>query len=148
MFDKLETVVNRYEQIGLELSRPETAGDNAVFTKLMKEHAELTPIVEKYREYKSAKDSEREALEILSESGLDKDFKELAEEELKTAKADIERCSEELKILLLPKDPNDEKNVIVEIGGGAGGEEAALFAASLTECIQCIPNQSAGILRL
>lgn len=131
MFDKLETVVNRYEQIAVELSRPETAGDNAVFTKLMKEHAELTPIVEKYREYKSAKASEREALEILSESGLDKDFKELAEEELKTAKADIERCSEELKILLLPKDPNDEKNVIVEIRGGAGGEEAALFAGSL-----------------
>ncbi len=131
MFDKLETVVNRYEQIAVELSRPETAADNAVFTKLMKEHAELTPIVEKYREYTAAKNSEKEALEILSESGLDKDFKELAEEELKTAKADIERCSEELKILLLPKDPNDEKNVIVEIRGGAGGEEAALFAGSL-----------------
>ena len=131
MFDKLETVVNRYEQIAVELSRPETAGDNALFTKLMKEHAELTPIVEKYREYSAAKTSEKEALEILSESGLDKDFKELAEEELKTAKADIERCSEELKILLLPKDPNDEKNVIVEIRGGAGGEEAALFAGSL-----------------
>ena len=131
MFDKLETVVNRYEQIAVELSRPETAGDNALFTKLMKEHAELTPIVEKYREYTAAKNSEKEALEILSESGLDKDFKELAEEELKTAKADIERCSEELKILLLPKDPNDDKNVIVEIRGGAGGEEAALFAGSL-----------------
>ena len=131
MFDKLETVVNRYEQIAVELSRPETAGDNALFTKLMKEHAELTPIVEKYREYTAAKNSEKEALEILSKSGLDKDFKELAEEELKTAKADIERCSEELKILLLPKDPNDDKNVIVEIRGGAGGEEAALFAGSL-----------------
>lgn len=131
MFDKLETVVNRYEQIAVELSRPETAGDNALFTKLMKEHAELTPIVEKYREYTAAKTSEKEALEILSESGLDKDFKELAEEELKTAKADIERCSEELKILLLPKDPNDDKNVIVEIRGGAGGEEAALFAGTL-----------------
>lgn len=131
MFDKLETVVNRYEQIAVELSRPETAADNAVFTKLMKEHAELTPIVEKYREYTAAKNSEKEALEILSEGGLDKDFKELAEEELKKAKADIERCSEELKILLLPKDPNDEKNVIVEIRGGAGGEEAALFAGSL-----------------
>ena len=131
MFDKLETVVNRYEQIAVELSRPETAADNAVFTKLMKEHAELTPIVEKYREYTAAKNSEKEALEILSESGLDKDFKELAEEELKTAKADIERCSEELKILLLPKDSNDDKNVIVEIRGGAGGEEAALFAGSL-----------------
>ena len=131
MFDKLETVVNRYEQIAVELSRPETAGDNLLFTKLMKEHAELTPIVEKYREYTAAKTSEKEALEILSESGLDKDFKELAEEELKTAKADIERCSDELKILLLPKDPNDDKNVIVEIRGGAGGEEAALFAGSL-----------------
>ena len=131
MFDKLETVVNRYEQIAVELSRPETAGDNALFTKLMKEHAELTPIVEKYREYTAAKTSEKEALEILSESGLDKDFKELAEEELKAAKADIERCSEELKILLLPKDPNDDKNVIVEIRGGAGGEEAALFAGTL-----------------
>ena len=131
MFDKLETVVNRYEQIAVELSRPETAADNAVFTKLMKEHAELTPIVEKYREYTAAKNSEKEALEILSEGGLDKDFKELAEEEFKKAKADIERCSEELKILLLPKDPNDEKNVIVEIRGGAGGEEAALFAGSL-----------------
>ena len=131
MFDKLETVVNRYEQIAVELSRPETAADNAVFTKLMKEHAELTPIVDKYREYTAAKASEKEALEILSESGLEKDFKELAEEELKTAKADIERCSEELKILLLPKDPNDDKNVIVEIRGGAGGEEAALFAGSL-----------------
>ena len=131
MFDKLETVVNRYEQISVELSRPETAGDNLLFTKLMKEHAELTPIVEKYREYTAAKTSEKEALEILSESGLDKDFKELAEEELKTAKADIERCSDELKILLLPKDPNDDKNVIVEIRGGAGGEEAALFAGTL-----------------
>lgn len=131
MFDKLETVVNRYEQIAVELSRPETAGDNALFAKLMKEHAELTPIVEKYREYSAAKTSEKEALEILSESGLDKDFKELAEEELKTAKADIERCSDELKILLLPKDPNDDKNVIVEIRGGAGGEEAALFAGTL-----------------
>ena len=131
MFDKLETVVNRYEQIAVELSRPETAGDNLLFTKLMKEHAELTPIVEKYREYTAAKTSEKEALEILSESGLDKDFKELAEEELKTAKADIERCSDELKILLLTKDPNDDKNVIVEIRGGAGGEEAALFAGTL-----------------
>ena len=131
MFDKLETVVNRYEQIAVELSRPETAGDNLLFTKLMKEHAELTPIVEKYREYTAAKTSEKEALEILSESSLDKDFKELAEEELKTAKADIERCSDELKILLLPKDPNDDKNVIVEIRGGAGGEEAALFAGTL-----------------
>ena len=131
MFDKLEAVENRYEQIAIELSRPETASDGALFTKLMKEHAELGPIVEKYREYKNAKASEVEALEILSESGLEKDFRELAEEELKEARAALEKNSDELKLLLLPKDPNDEKNVIVEIRGGAGGEEAALFAGSL-----------------
>ena len=131
MFDKLEAVESRYEQIAIELSRPETAADGALFTKLMKEHAELSQIVEKYREYKSAKASENEALEILSESGLEKDFKELAEEELKEARAALEKISDELKLLLLPKDPNDEKNVIVEIRGGAGGEEAALFAGSI-----------------
>ena len=131
MFDKLEAVESRYEQIAIELSRPETAADGALFTKLMKEHAELSQIVEKYREYKSAKASENEALEILSESGLEKDFRELAEEELKEARAALEKISGELKLLLLPKDPNDEKNVIVEIRGGAGGEEAALFAGSL-----------------
>ncbi len=131
MFDKLQAVENRYEQIAVELSRPETAGDSVAFTKLMKEHAELSPIVEKYREYTAAKTAEKEALEILNEAGIDKELRELADEELKEAKANIERFSDELKILLLPKDPNDDKNVIVEIRGGAGGEEAALFAGSL-----------------
>ena len=131
MFDKLETVVNRYEQIGEELTHPEIVSNNELFRKLMKEHSELTPIVEKYREYAQAKNTEAEALELLSESGLDKELKELAEEELKEAKQNIEIFGEELKILLLPKDPNDDKNVIVEIRGGAGGEEAALFAGSL-----------------
>ena len=131
MFDKLETVVNRYEQIGEELTHPEIVSNNELFRKLMKEHSELTPIVEKYREYTAAKNTETEALEILSESGLDKELKELAEEELREAKEKIVKFSDELKILLLPKDPNDEKNVIVEIRGGAGGEEAALFAGSL-----------------
>ena len=131
MFNKLETVVNRYEQIGIELTRPDVASNNELFRKLMKEHSELTPIVEKYREYTAAKTAEKEALEILAEAGSDKELKELAEEELKTAKENIAVFSDELKILLLPKDPNDEKNVIVEIRGGAGGEEAALFAGSL-----------------
>lgn len=131
MFDKLETVVNRYEQIGEELTHPEVVSDNELFRKLMKEHSELTPIVEKYREYSAAKTAEAEALEILGESGIDKELKELAEEELREAKDNIAAFAEELKILLLPKDPNDEKNVIVEIRGGAGGEEAALFAGSL-----------------
>ena len=131
MFDKLESVVNRYEQIGEELTHPEIVSNNELFRKLMKEHSELTPIVEKYKEYVAAKKAEKDALEILGESDLDKDLKELAEEELKEAKENITVFSEELKILLLPKDPNDDKNVIVEIRGGAGGEEAALFAGSL-----------------
>ena len=131
MFNKLETVVNRYEQIGIELTRPDVTSNNELFRKLMKEHSELTPIVEKYREYTAAITAEKEALEILAEAGTDKELKELAEEELKTAKENIEIFSDELKILLLPKDPNDDKNVIVEIRSGAGGEEAALFAGSL-----------------
>ena len=131
MFDKLESVVNRHEQIGIELTRPDVASNNELFRKLMKEYSDLTPIVEKYKEYVGAKNAEKEALEILAEPILDKDFKELAEEELKEAKENIITFADELKILLLPKDPNDEKNVIVEIRGGAGGEEAALFAASL-----------------
>lgn len=131
MFEKLSAVENRYEQINIELTRPDVASDNAVFTKLMREHSELTPIVEKYREYRNAVNAEKEAREMLDAGGLDKDFKELVEEELADAKEKIVTSSEELKILLLPKDPNDEKNVIVEIRGGAGGEEAALFAGSL-----------------
>ena len=131
MFDKLENVVNRYEQIGIELTRPDVASNNEQFRKLMKEHSELTPIVEKYREYTAAKASEEEALEILGEAGIDKELKELAEEQLKESKENIAVFADELKILLLPKDPNDDKNVIVEIRGGAGGEEAALFAGSL-----------------
>ncbi len=131
MFENLSAVESMYEQIGIELTRPETASDTATFTKLMKEHGELTPLVEKYREYKAAVNNEQEARELLESGNLDKDFKELVEEEYETAKNDISRIQDELKILLLPKDPNDSKNVIVEIRGGAGGEEAALFAASL-----------------
>ncbi len=131
MFDKLESVVNRHEQIGIELTRPDVASNNELFRKLMKEYSDLTPIVEKYKQYVGAKNAEKEALEILAEPNLDKDFKELAEEELKEAKENIVIFADELKILLLPKDPNDEKSVIIEIRGGAGGEEAALFAASL-----------------
>ena len=131
MFNKLETVVNRYEQISEELTHPEVVSNNELFRKLMKEHSELTPIVEKYREYTDALAAEKEALEILGDATYDKEFKELADEQLREAKENIEIFSNELKILLLPKDPNDDKNVIVEIRGGAGGEEAALFAASL-----------------
>lgn len=131
MFEQLQSVENRYEQIGVELTRPEVVSDNEQFRKLMKEHSELTPIVEKYREFREAEKAKAEALSLLEGGGLDKDFKELVEEELEIAKQKAEQCAEELKILLLPKDPNDDKNVIIEIRGGAGGEEAALFAAAL-----------------
>ncbi len=131
MFEQLSAVENRFEQISVELTRPEVISDNEQFTRLIKEHSELSPIVEKYREYTAAQNALKEAEEILSSSGIDKDFRELAEEELKKSKATVASSSEELKLLLLPKDPNDDKNVIIEIRGGAGGEEAALFAGSL-----------------
>ncbi len=131
MFENLDAVENRYEQIGVELTRPEIVSDNAQFRSLMKEHSELTPIVEKYRELKAAEKSAEEARRLLEDSSLDADFKELAEEELKTAQETQTSAAEQLKLLLLPKDPNDSKNVIVEIRAGAGGEEAALFAAAL-----------------
>ncbi len=131
MFDKLSSVEQRFEEVANELMKPETVMDNELYKKLMKEHKQLSPIVEKYREYKQAKQSEEEARMLLDEGGLDKDFKELVEEELSEAKLKIEETGEELKILLLPKDPNDDKNVIVEIRGGAGGDEAALFAGVL-----------------
>ncbi len=131
MFDKLAFVEKRFEEINGLLSTPDVVSDNELFKKLMKEHKELSPVVEKFREYTAAKNAEEEAKMLLDEGGLDKDFKELVEEEYLTAKEDIARIGEELKILLLPKDPNDDRNVIVEIRGGAGGEESALFAHSL-----------------
>ena len=131
MFEQLAAVENRFEQISVELTRPEVISDNEQFTRLIKEHGELSPIVEKYREYVSAQKTCAEAEEILSAPGTDKELRELASEELKEAKSAIATVSEELKLLLLPKDPNDDKNVIIEIRGGAGGEEAALFAGSL-----------------
>ena len=131
MIEKLKVVEKRYTEIGEELMLPQTVADNNLYKKLMQEHKHLTPIVEKYREYVAAEEALEEAKTLLSDSSLDKDFKELAEEEYKESKETMEACFEELKILLLPRDPNDDKNVIIEIRGGAGGEEAALFANSL-----------------
>lgn len=131
MFEKLSAVESRYEQLCEKMSQPEIVSDTAVFTEIMKEQSSLAPIVEKYREYKAAKQNEAEAEEILNSGNADKEFKELAAEELEEAKKAISEISEELRILLLPKDPNDQKNVIVEIRAGTGGEEAALFAAAL-----------------
>lgn len=131
MLDKLAGIEERYEKINEQLCLPETVSDQEKYPKLMKELRSLSPVVEKYREYKKYDETLKESRDLLDAGGLDKDFKELVQEEFEQAKADIERCSEELKILLLPKDPNDDKSVIVEIRGGAGGEEAALFAGEL-----------------
>lgn len=131
MFENLEVFEKRYEELNQKLYDPSVLSNQARYTELMKEHKNITPIVEKYREYQKAVRSMTEARELLEDGSLDKDLKEMADEEFQTAKSDIERCSEELKILLLPRDPNDDRNVIVEIRGGAGGEEAALFSAVL-----------------
>ena len=131
MFDKLELVEKRYDDINNRLYDPAVVSDQETYRNLMKEFKNLNPIVEKYREYKKAKQTEKESKQMLSEGGLDKEFKEMVELELDTARDDIARISEEHKILLLPKDPNDDRNVIIEIRGGAGGEEAALFSGVL-----------------
>ena len=131
MFENLEVFEKRYEELNHKLYDPSVLSNQAQYTELMKEHKNITPIVEKYGEYQKAVRSMAEARELLEDGSLDKDLKEMADEEFQTAKSDIERCSEELKILLLPRDPNDDRNVIVEIRGGAGGEEAALFSAVL-----------------
>ena len=129
MFDKLEALEERFEFVNQKLSDPAIISDQAEFKKYCKENSDLTPIIDKYREYKTLKATILECKEILS-SG-DKELEELAKMELSEAEDNIETVSDELKILLLPKDPNDDKNVIIEIRGGTGGEEAALFAADL-----------------
>ena len=130
MFDKLEDLLIRLEEILSELQEPDVANDPNRFRKLMKEQSELTPIVEAYKEYKACKQNIEESLELLNEES-DEDMRELAKEELNESKARVEELEHELKILLLPKDPNDDKNVVVEIRAGAGGDEAALFAAEI-----------------
>ncbi len=130
MFDKLEDLLVRYQEIMNTLNEPGVADDQNRFRKLMKDQAELTPIVETYNEYKKSKQDIEDSLAILDEES-DEEMKELAKEELNDAKARAEELEQKLKILLLPKDPNDDKNVIVEIRAGAGGDEAALFAAEI-----------------
>lgn len=130
MFDKLEELLVRFDEIMNELNNPAVVNDQQNFKKLMKEQSDLAPIVEAYKEYKQAKQAIEDSVAILEEE-KDEDMRELAKEELNAARDDEERLEKKLKLLLLPKDPNDEKNVIVEIRGGAGGDEAALFAAEL-----------------
>lgn len=127
MFQKLEDVEKRYEELNVKISDSEIISNQNEWKKLMKEHAEITDIVEKYREYKKVKQNLEDAKSMLD----DKELRELAELEIEDAKEKLPKIEEELKILLIPKDPNDDKNVICEIRGGAGGEEAALFAGTL-----------------
>ena len=130
MFDRLEDLVLRYEEIMNQLSEPDVANDAARFRNLMKEQSDLAPIVETYKQYKQAKQSIEDSLLMLEEES-EEEMRELAKEELNDARAKQEELENKLKVLLLPKDPNDDKNVIVEIRAGAGGDEAALFAAEI-----------------
>lgn len=131
MFEKLSFIEDRFNELSKKLSDPEVIADQAEFAKLCKEQSDISPIVEKYRAYKALQDAIKENEELLSSPDMDRELKELAEEEIRESKREIESIDNELKILLLPKDPNDDKSVIVEIRGGAGGEEAALFAGDL-----------------
>ncbi len=130
MFDKLEDLLIHFEEIMSELAEPTVANNQERFRMLMKEQSDLTPIVEAYKEYKKSKQDIDDSLALLEEES-DEEMKEMLKEELATAKKKVEELEQKLKILLLPKDPNDDKNVIVEIRAGAGGDEAALFAAEI-----------------
>ena len=130
MFDRLDDTLMRYEEMMNQLSEPDVANDPERFKRLMKEQSDLTPIVEAYKEYKQCKQNVEDSLAMLDEES-DEEMRELAKEELNESKARIEELEQELKVLLLPKDPNDDKNVILEIRAGAGGDEAALFAAEI-----------------
>ena len=130
MFDKLEDLCKRYEELQLELQSPDVTSDTNRFRKLMKEQNDIEPLVTTYLAYKKAKQTVAESLEML-EGESDAEMRDLLKEEISDNKAQIEEYEKQLKIMLIPKDPNDDKNVIVEIRAGAGGEEAALFAAEL-----------------
>lgn len=158
LFNRLELLEKRFDELNNMICDPEIISDQKSYKKFMKERKELEPIVDKYREYKKSSSDLEEAKEVLHESGLDKELKEMAESEIESTRNKIKRISEELKVLLLPKDPNDERNVIIEIRGGAGGEEAALFSSALfrmysmyaeskrwkTEILNCNETQLGG----
>lgn len=127
MFDKLEEIEKKYVDLTEKISDPDIISNQSLFKKYMKEHSNLTDVVAKYREYKKVKENMDEAKELMN----DKEMKEFAEEEFYSSKQKLENIEEELKFLLIPKDENDDSNVIIEIRGGAGGEEAALFAYNL-----------------
>ncbi|MCR4897417.1 MAG: peptide chain release factor 1 [Lachnospiraceae bacterium] len=130
MFDKLEDLLHRYEELLLELHEPDVANNPARLRKLMKEQSDLQPLTESYKEYKNCKQEVEDSLEMLT-GETDEEMKEMIKETISENKKRIEELEQEMKIMLLPKDPNDDKNVIMEVRAGAGGEEAALFAAEI-----------------
>ena len=140
MFDRIEELVDKLDTINNQLTDPDVVTDQNRFRKLMKEQSDLVPIVDKYKEYKEAKTTIEDSLEILEEES-DEELREMAKEEMNDAKSRLETIEQELKILLLPKDPNDSKNVIVEIRAGAGGDEAALFAYEIYRMYQKYVDQ-------
>ena len=140
MFDRLEELVDKLDTINNQLTDPDVVTDQNKFRKLMKEQSDLVPIVDKYKEYKDAKTTIEDSLEILEEEN-DEELREMAKEEMNDAKSRLETIEQELKILLLPKDPNDSKNVIVEIRAGAGGDEAALFSYEIYRMYQKYVDQ-------
>ena len=131
MFEKLEEIYRKYLEINEQLSEPDVFSDNERYRNLMKENKLLTPLVEKYEQYKNTKQTLDESMELIEEGDIDKEFKDMLSTEIETARNRIKDIEDELRILLIPRDVDDDKNVIVEIRGGAGGEEAALFANSL-----------------
>ena len=143
MFDKLEDLVKRLDEVMQELSEPDVVSDQNRFRNLMKEQNELAPIVEKYKEYKEAKQTIEDSVEMLEEEH-DEEMRELLKEELSEAKKNVEQYEEELKVLLLPKDPNDDKNVIVEIRAGAGGDGLHYLLLRFIVCTKTMPNLNVG----
>lgn len=131
MFENLAVFENRYEELNLKLYDPVCVADRTLYAQLMKEHKEITPIVEHYRLYKENERTIKGARDLLEDSATDKELRALAVAEIRECEEALVQLAEEIKILLLPKDPNDSKNVIIEIRGGAGGEEAALFSGVL-----------------
>lgn len=130
MFDKLEDLEKRFDELSDSINDPEIISNITLWKKLMKEHSDILPLIEKYREYKQIKKNMADTKQMLEEES-DEDMRALAKQELSEASLSLEKIEKELKILLIPKNPNDEKNVIVEIRGGAGGDEAAIFAGDL-----------------
>lgn len=144
MFEKLKDVAARYEQINEKLMDPTVVSDNNQYKTLMKEHKNLTPIVEKYREYEKAEASLEEAKELLEEGGLDKDFKEIVEEQMTTSRDEIERLGEELKILLLPKDPMMTKTLSLKSEEVPAAMRRRCSLILCSGCIPCTQRPNAG----